>query len=151
MISNETDIRIYPQHPRLGVGVVIFKDELVLLIKRGKEPNKGIWTVPGGLVQIGESVEQAAHREILEECNITINLAGLIDYFEFVEKDDEQKIKYHYVVLDFAAEYVSGNLLALTDAEDAKWVNPDQLENWEITEKTLMLINKALLSKARMN
>ncbi len=151
MISNEKDIRIYPQHPRLGVGVVIFKNELVLLIKRGKEPNKGIWTVPGGLVQIGESVEQAAHREVLEECNINIDLAGLIDYFEFVEKDIEQKIKYHYVVLDFAAEYVSGTLLALTDAEDAKWVNPNQLENWEITEKTLLLINKALLSKARMD
>lgn len=135
--------RKYPLVPRVGVGVVILKNDKFVLVKRGQEPNKGIWTVPGGLVELGELVEQTAQREIYEECGISIKSPQLIDYYEFIDDCGSGKIKYHYIVLEFLALYKSGALRANTDAEQARWFTRDDLKEISTSEKTSSLINNA--------
>jgi 8-oxo-dGTP diphosphatase len=134
--------RIYQEFPRIGVGVLIKKGNQYLLVKRGQEPAKGIWTVPGGMVEMGEKLEQAAHREVFEECNIKIKDCCQIDIFEFIERDDKQKIKYHYIVVEFLANYSSGTIGAKSDVDDAAWFSLKDLGNLDTTKETIDLVKK---------
>lgn len=135
--------RLYPISPRLGVGVVVFNGDRFLLIKRDQEPAKGIWTVPGGLVELGETLAAAANREVTEECGINIKLLDCIDYFEFIEKEASSQIKYHYVVVEFFALYAGGQLQAASDAGQARWFLRNELNTVNTTEKTIALVDKA--------
>ena len=135
--------RRYPSVPRIGVGVLVLHGSEVLLVKRGQEPAKGEWSVPGGLVELGESVKEAAHREVREECNIHINLIKQIELFEFIEKDEKKSIKYHYVILDFLAEYVDGEPYASSDVSDTQWVQVSDLDRMDCNASIKKLVQKA--------
>ena len=118
----------YPVEPRVGVGAITFKDGKVLLVKRGIEPSRGLWAIPGGTLKLGETLQECAAREILEETGITINVGDCVYVFDFIERDDRGKIKFHYVIVDFAADYLSGEAKGADDAEDARWFSPEDLE-----------------------
>lgn len=118
----------YPVEPRVGVGAITFKDGKVLLVKRGIEPSRGLWAIPGGTLKLGETLQEYAAREILEETGITINVGDCVYVFDFIERDDQRKIKFHYVIVDFAADYFSGEAKGADDAEDARWFSPEDLE-----------------------
>lgn len=132
--------RKYPKIPRVGVGVLVFRGEQILLVKRGKPPNAGKWTIPGGLVKLGETLHQAAERELLEECGIKIVLKNIITTFDIIDRDEKDEIRYHYVLVDFAADYHSGNLKADSDVDEARWLLPDQIHNLDMPEKSKELI-----------
>ncbi len=136
--------RTFPSHPRVGVGVVLLRGDRVLLVKRGSEPAKGEWSVPGGLIDVGETVEQAAHRELYEECGVTADIIKVIDIFEFIEPGENHKIKYHFIVIEILARYVGGRVRAASDAADAKWLRLDDLESVQCSNKIKKLVRKAL-------
>jgi len=128
--------RAYPDFPRIGVGAVVVKDEQVLLIKRKFEPKAGMWTLPGGLVNVGETLQQAVQREIAEECGIRVQPKNIIDVIDVIEEDAQHRIKYHYVVVDFEAEYISGTAVPGSDVTAVKWVPKNKLTDLNLPEST---------------
>ena len=144
--SKDDTSRQYPSRPIVGVGVLVVKDNRLLLVKRAKQPSLGLWTVPGGVVELGEKTEDAAVREVEEECNIRVKIQQVLDIYNFVERDDGDRIKYHYVILDYLGEYVSGSLRPASDVSDARWFSHNELSEYEIPPKTLELVNKALFT-----
>ncbi len=144
-----SDSREYPARPICGVGVVVRKGDAVLLIQRGNPPRRGDWGIPGGVVELGEMLRDAAQREVREECGIKIALGDLLDTFEFMERDDAGRLQYHYIILDFAATYVSGKLRAASDVLDARWVAIDDLDAYVLPAKTREVIAKAITKSGR--
>ncbi len=126
------------------------KDDSVLLIQRGREPRLGEWTVPGGAVELGESLRDAAIREIREECGIEIRLGQVMDAFDIVSKDQAGRVKYHYIVVDFAASYAGGDLRAGGDVMDARWVSVEELERFSLDEMTRREIKRVLSNEVKM-
>ncbi len=135
--------RSYPQTPLVGVGVVVRKDQHLLLVKRAHEPKKGLWAIPGGLVQLGESIRQAAIREVMEECSIQIQLQDVISVVDLIDKDEAGKVKFHFVLIDFLADYTAGELKPASDAAAGAWVSRAELDAYEIPEITRKVIAKA--------
>lgn len=136
--------REYPMTPLLGVGVVVKNGDSILLIQRAKEPKKGLWALPGGMVNLGEPIRSAAIREVKEECSIDIELQDIVSVIDLIDKDTDGKIKYHFVLIDFLAEYVAGELQPASDALDAAWISPADLSNYNIPELTKKVINKVI-------
>ncbi len=135
--------RIYPTAPLVGVGVVIFNEKKqVVLIKRGNEPKKGLWAIPGGTVELGEQVRETAIREIKEECNINIELRDLIGVVDLILKDSNGKVQYHYVLIDYLAQYSGGELKPQSDVSEAGWFYQNELEKLDIPEVTLKVLDK---------
>ena len=128
--------REYPSCPIVGVGVVIVNDGKLLLIKRGTEPSLGKWSFPGGAVELGESVRDAAVRETKEECGLDIELiTGLpVDVYDIMMPYESGVLKYHYVLLQFLARPKQGTLKPTTDVTDAKWVPFDEVETCDLAE-----------------
>jgi ADP-ribose pyrophosphatase len=137
--------REYPATPLLGVGVVVKKENSILLIQRAKEPKKGLWALPGGMVNLGEPIRLAAIREVKEECSIDIELQDIISVIDLIDKDPDGRVKYHYVLIDFLAEYIAGELRPDSDALDAAWVLPENLSQYNIPELTKKVIKKVIL------
>jgi ADP-ribose pyrophosphatase len=130
----------YPDHPRVAVGAVVFKDERVLLVRRGQPPAEDLWAIPGGSVEIGETLQDAAEREIREETGIRIRAAEPIYTFDVIERDKTGRIRFHYVIVDVSAEYVSGELTAGDDAIDARWISADEINRLAVSSTTLQLL-----------
>ena len=147
--------REYPIAPIVGVGAVIVRDNHVLLVRRGNEPNRGLWSIPGGAVELGETLAQAATREVREECRLEIEAQGVLSTFELIERDEQDKVRYHYVLIDLATRYVGGQAAAGTDALDAHWVTEDELDTLDIVPRLVPLLRAALheaqKSKQRAN
>jgi len=144
--------REYPIHPRIGVGAVVLRGDQVLLVQRGQPPRKGKWSVPGGLVEIGEKLEQAVHRELYEECGIRANIQDYLETFEYIQQDHENRIQYHYIVIDYLAEYLKGELRANSDIHQAAWLTFDQICKLAITDGIIPLVEKAFyVRKNRIN
>ena len=130
----------YPDHPRVAVGAVVFKEDRVLLVRRGQPPAKGRWAIPGGSVEIGETLQQAAEREIREETGIRIRANKPIYTFDVIERDESEGIRFHYVITDLSADYVSGELAAGDDAVEARWVSAEEIKTLAVNKKTLGLL-----------
>jgi len=124
--------REYPEHPIVGVGAVILDEQVVLLARRKKEPGKGQWSLPGGVVKVGESLTEAVKREILEEVSIQIEIGGLIGVFDRIIHDRHNRIRYHYVLVDYWGWTVSGHPEPGSDISDVRSVPLGELESCEI-------------------
>jgi ADP-ribose pyrophosphatase len=127
----------YPLTPRVGVGAITLQDGKVLLVKRGIEPAYGLWAIPGGTLKLGETLQECAARELLEETGITIKVGACVYVFDLLERDDKGKIKFHFVVVDFAADYISGEPKGADDALEARWLSPEELSNLPVSQNTL--------------
>ena len=134
--------RVYPAKPLVGVGATVFRNDQVLLIRRGNPPLYGDWSLPGGRVKEDEDLKKALRREVREECSIDIKVGDLITEFEYIEKDGRDRVKYHYVVFDFKAQYVSGNLVRASDALEVRWVPLELLNEFDLTDKVREVIEK---------
>ena len=127
------DGRWYPQTPIAAVGAVVFKDGKILTIKRGQEPSKGKWSIPGGRIELGETAYEAARREVREECSIEVEIERVLDSVDNIIRDEDGNVKYHIVITDLLAKYVSGEIRAQSDAEECKWVTPGELAGLDLT------------------
>ena len=132
----------YPQFPRAAVGAVVFHNAQVLLVRRGQAPAEGLWAIPGGSVKIGETLQQAAEREIFEETGVTIIAGDPVFTFDVIERDAEDRIRFHYVVVDLAAEYVAGIPRAGDDASQARWVSAEDAQRLALNATTRRLLQK---------
>jgi ADP-ribose pyrophosphatase YjhB (NUDIX family) len=142
-------VSAYPERPLIGVGVVVFKGDRVLLIQRGKAPRIGSWSLPGGRQRLGETVRQAARREVLEESGLEVEIVGLLDVVDSLSRDETGRLEYHYTLVDFLAEWRAGEAGAGSDAAAVAWVDPDALEPYELWSETLRMI--ALARERREN
>jgi len=142
--------RMYPDQPIVGIGVVIVRDCMIALIKRGNEPSKGKWTIPGGLVELGESIETAVIREAKEETCLEVENPQLLDVVGNVDRDEYGKVKYHYVIIDYLVHVKGGNIQAASDAEELRWVSFDEVETYNLTASFRLFFrqNREKLEKA---
>ncbi len=128
----------------MAVGAVVVKDGCVLLARRGKAPSYGLWSVPGGAVHLGEGLKIAASREIREECGIEIEIADVVEVVERMVKDDDGRIQYHYVIVDYLARWVSGDLAPSSEVLEARWVPPGDFPRYQMTTGTAEVILRML-------
>lgn len=135
--------REYPDRPFCGVGIVCFKDDQVLLVKRAKPPIRWEWSIPGGGQELGETTRETALRELKEETDIDARLIGLIDVVDSVSHDDEGRIQFHYTLAEFAAEWVSGEPVADDDVSDACWAPLADIDTLGLWSETVRIIRKA--------
>lgn len=132
--------REYPDRPVVGVGAVVIRDGKILLVKRGVAPSKGLWAIPGGSLELGETLQQAAEREILEETGVTIRAREPIYTFDFFERAESGRIRFHFVIVDVAADYVSGDAKGADDALDARWLAPADIDPLPVSQNTIKLL-----------
>jgi 8-oxo-dGTP diphosphatase len=125
--------RLYPDQPVVGIGAVIIKEGEIALIKRGNVPSKGKWTIPGGLVELGENLEAAVIRETKEEVCLDVENPQLIDVVDNIDLDEQGKVKYHYIIIDYLVHVKSGNMQAASDAEELRWVPFIEVESYNLT------------------
>ncbi len=131
---------VYPDQPRVAVGAIVVKDNNVLMVLRGKPPSKGLWAIPGGSVHLGETLQEAAEREIFEETSIIIRAGKPVFTFDVIERDDDGRIRFHYVIVDLMAEYVSGEPNPGDDALDAGWISSREMSDLDVNLKTRKLL-----------
>jgi ADP-ribose pyrophosphatase len=131
----------YPPAPQAAVGAVVFNQGRVLLICRAKQPGAGTWALPGGRIRLGETLQQAAEREIREETGVVIKAGAPLLTFDLIERDADGRVRFHYVIVDVAADYVSGSLQAGDDALEAGWFAPDQLNGMALNPATQKLLH----------
>jgi 8-oxo-dGTP diphosphatase len=142
--------REFPDAPRVGVGAVVLDGERVLLARRGRAPSAGKWSIPGGLVHLGERLEEAAVREVQEETGLHVRLLGLCGVIDRVVRDTDV-VRYHYVIIDYVAESVGGRLQAGTDAAEVRWVAVGDLGQYDCTEGLAEMILRALAIQRAMS
>ena len=135
--------RSYPNRPIVGVGVVVFRDDRVLLIKRGKPPRMGDWSLPGGMQEIGETVFEAASREVQEETGVTISDIALIDVVDSITRDDDARVQFHYTLVDVVAKWRSGEPAGGSDAMHAEFMSFDEASKIVLWRETHRIITKA--------
>jgi ADP-ribose pyrophosphatase YjhB (NUDIX family) len=134
--------REYPETPLVGVGAIIVEDDRVVLVKRGRAPLQGTWSIPGGVLEVGETLRKAAIREAYEETGLTIEPGELLGVFERVVPDEQGRMKYHYVLIDFLCWPKAGQLAAGDDAEDVRWFRRDELAALDLARETEEVILK---------
>ncbi|MCX7354629.1 MAG: NUDIX hydrolase [Alphaproteobacteria bacterium] len=132
--------RQYPDRPFCGVGVVVWRDDDVLLVRRGRAPRKGDWSIPGGLQELGETVAETALREVLEETGVTVRLTDQLGVVDSVRRDDSGRVEYHYTLIEFAAEWVAGEPAPNDDVDRAQWVALSDLDRYALWDETRRII-----------
>ena len=135
--------REYPDRPVVGVGGVIICEGRALLVRRGSPPLEGQWSIPGGMLESGETLLLGVRRELLEETGIEVTVLELIEVFERINLDGEGKARYHYVVLDYLCEAVRGEARAGSDVTEVAWATPAELAQFALTETATRVILKA--------
>lgn len=140
--------REYPDTPLVGVGAIIIEDGRVVLVKRGHAPLQGKWSIPGGVLEVGETLRTAAVREAREETGLTIEPGDLLGVFERVVPDEQGRMRYHYVLIDFLCRRLAGELNAADDAEDARWFRREELGALQLARETEEVILKGFEKEA---
>ena len=135
--------RSYPNRPIVGVGAVVFRDDRVLLIKRGKPPRMGDWSLPGGMQEIGETVFEAASWEVQEETGVTISDIALIDVVDSITRDGDARVQFHYTLVDVVAKWRSGEPAGGSDAMHAEFMSFDEVSKIVLWRETHRIIAKA--------
>jgi 8-oxo-dGTP diphosphatase len=149
--------REYPERPIVGIGGVVIHEDRVVLIKRGSEPLRGEWSIPGGSLELGETLEQGVVREMQEETGLTVRTTGMIEIFERIFSElparyvaGKERPRYHYVIVDYLCERLSGELRAGGDAQDVAYSREDELQRFHLTETALRVLHKAFaMSRAQ--
>jgi len=136
--------REYPDRPIVGVGAVIINQGRVLLVKRGSPPMLGQWTIPGGVVELGETLRSAAEREAREETGLTVRAGEVIEVIDRILPGKDGRTQYHYVLVDFLCHVLEGELSAGSDAADVAWAAKDELERFKLEKTAVEVILKAL-------
>ena len=126
--------REYPDRPWVGIGCIVFREEAVLLVRRGKPPRIGQWSLPGGAQHVGERAEEAARRELREEASIEVGQMALAYVFDAINQDDDGRALYHYTIIDFAAHWLEGEARAGDDVSEVAWALPHELADYDLTE-----------------
>ena len=132
--------REYPDRPVVGIGAVVIHEGRVLLVRRGVAPSRGLWAVPGGALELGETLQRGAEREILEETGVAIRAREPVYAFDFFERDGGGRIRFHFVIVDVAADYIGGDVKGADDALEARWLAPEDLEGLAVSKNTLKLL-----------
>lgn len=135
--------RDYPDRPVVGVGAVVWRGDRLLLVRRGRPPRLGQWSLPGGGQQLGETLSEAVAREVREETSLELASIRLITTVDLIERDPEGRVQFHYTLIDFTAEAEAGEPIAGDDAVDVAWFRPDQLEGLGLWGETLRIIDLA--------
>jgi 8-oxo-dGTP diphosphatase len=138
------DTRQYPERPIVGVGAVIVKAGKVLLVKRRYEPLAGHWSIPGGTLELGETLETGVAREMREETGLEIEVGPVIEVFDRIILDPERRVRYHFVLVDYLCWPIDGILQAGSDVDDAVLVDPQELDAYDLTPKARAVIDRAL-------
>jgi 8-oxo-dGTP diphosphatase len=133
----------------LGVGALIFEDRNILLVERGKEPLKGYWSIPGGIVETGEKLIEATRREVMEETGLDVEPYSMFEIFERLIPDAEGKPEYHYVLIDYLCRRIGGEPVAASDVSRVEWVAEQNLGEYRLTEGTLDVIERAFAKLQR--
>jgi len=138
--SGIVDDREYPARPIVGIGVVVLKPGAVLLVRRGKPPNMGAWSLPGGAQEVGETAEAAARRELMEETGVTVGPLTLAANVDTIRRDAAGRVQYHYTIIDFAAAWLDGEPVAGTDVSEAVWASLDELDAYGLWTEAIRVI-----------
>ena len=134
--------REFPEVPLVGVGSIIIGGDRVVLVKRAHPPIQGQWSIPGGVLEVGELVREAAIREAREETGLIVEPGELLGVFDRILRDSEKRVQYHYVLIDFLCKRVGGELLAASDAAEVRWFTLEELPALNLAEDTLEVIRK---------
>jgi 8-oxo-dGTP diphosphatase len=135
--------RRYPPCPLIGVGVLVFDNDRVLLVKREQEPGKGRWSIPGGLLEVGEPLKEGARRETKEETGIDVDVDDLLDVIDNIVADEQDKVSYHYGLIDYLGHRIGGTLVPGTDVKEARWATLEELDALSTTRTLQRLVQKA--------
>jgi ADP-ribose pyrophosphatase YjhB (NUDIX family) len=141
--------REYPDRPWVGIGCIVFREGQVLLVRRGKPPRLGQWSLPGGAQHVGEGAEEAARRELLEEAGVEVGRMVLATVVDAISRDEAGRALYHYTIIDYAAEWIAGDALAGDDVSEVAWAAPSELAGFDLTPQTHAAIAAARAALAR--
>ncbi len=149
MCSINEDNRRYPRRPFLGVGALIFDGGRLLIVQRASDPFKGYWSLPGGILETGETLDQGVRREVREETGLEVEPLSVFEIFERIIRDAEGKAEFHYVVVDYLCKAIGGNLASGSDVSAVAWVLEQNLGDYHLTEGTLSVIERAFAKLQR--
>lgn len=141
--------REYPELPLIGVGSIIIEDDRVVLVKRAHPPIQGQWSIPGGVLEVGELVREAAIREAREETGLIVEPGELLGVFDRVLRDTEKRVRYHYVLIDFLCRRVGGEFVAASDAAEVRWFTREELGALNLAQDTQAVIEKGFARLSR--
>ena len=139
--------REFPEVPLIGVGAIIIEDSRVVLVKRAHPPLQAQWSIPGGVLEVGELVREAAVREAREETGLVVEPLELLGVYDRVLRNLEQRVQYHYVLIDFLCRRVAGDLAAASDASEVRWFLREELPALKLAEDTLDVIRKGFVKR----
>jgi 8-oxo-dGTP diphosphatase len=134
--------REYPDRPLVGIGAIIIENGRLVLIKRGQPPLMGEWSIPGGMLELGETVREAAIREAREETGLTVEPGELLGVFDRVIRDEENCVRYHYVLIDFLCRRIAGEVRAAGDVDDAQWFTQEESAKLPLAKDTAEVIRR---------
>jgi len=141
--------RQYPSLPLVGVAGVVVKDGCVLMVQRGADPGRGQWSIPGGRLHVGERVRDGVEREVFEECGVHVRAGDVLGVADLIQRDGDGRVRYHYVLVDLAAEHLSGDPRPASDAMAARWVPVDELSGLDMPDRLRNLLERVLGTAAQ--
>jgi ADP-ribose pyrophosphatase YjhB (NUDIX family) len=136
--------RVYPEQPIVAVGAAVVRGDRVLVVRRGREPSLGKWTLPGGAVDLGEGMRDAAAREVREECGIEVDVGQVVTILDNIVRDEDGAVRYHYAIVDFAARYLGGELSPNDELTGAAWITPAEFDAYQVAPKARVALRQAL-------